>query len=160
MKSILRNPTLARQPFDLSRHQRGVTTVELCLVLFSVLVVITGALDGARLIYAYSSVAHASREAVRYASVRGQEASEDSYRSGGDAPATQEKIIAHLSSVSAPTVPLQVTATWPDMQADGSTPSKAAGSLVTVTVASNFDPVVPFLRPIPLSSTSSMVIFY
>jgi len=138
-------------------RQKGVAAVELTFALFVVLLTTLTAIDGARLINAYSAVAHAAREGVRYAAVRGDEAGDDSYRPSGDAPATQASVQQVVQSY-VPQIPVTVTAVWPPDGEGGLL--LTAGAQFQLTVATDFIPVVPFLPSITLTSTSSMVLFY
>lgn len=140
------------------RTQQGITTVEIAVSLLLILTLILVSIDGARLIFAYSSVSNAAREGVRFATVRGTEAGQDSNRPSGDAPATSAQIENLLETTYAPHIPIRVTTEWPP--APGGGQNKSAGAVLEVTVESDFVPVVPFLNPITVSSTSRMVIFY
>ena len=140
------------------QHQSGTTTVEVAVALLVTLTIVLLALDGARLINAYSSVSHAAREGVRFAAVRGTEAGSDANRTMGDAPATEQQIENYLQNQRVPNVPLRVDVVWPPQSGGGV--SKTAGSVVEVTVESDFTPLIPMLDPITVTSTSRMVVFY
>ena len=145
-------------PRRLQHHQRGLVTVEVAISILVVLIVILGSIDGARLMNAYSTVAYAAREGVRYAAVRGTEAGQDANRPSGDAPATALQIENYLRNFRAPHIPIRVTSVWPPDGIGGAT--KDAGAVLAVTVESDYVPVVPFINAITVSSTSRMVIFY
>ena len=113
-------------------------------------------LDGGRLIFAYGAVAHAAREATRYAVVRGNEAQLDARRT--DAPATATQINSAMQTRLSALPAITYTINW---SLDGSdNPIKDPGASVTITAVHDFTPVTPFLPAISLSSTSSNVIYY
>ena len=139
-----------------SRSTRGATTVELAAATFVTLLIVLVILDGARLINAYSTVAHAARVGVRYAAVRGAESGDDGNRPTGDAPATPATVTAFVRS-RIPHIEIDVTTSWPEA---GGAPQKEAGNILELTVESDFEPVVPWFPAITVASTSRMVIFY
>lgn len=149
-----RTGSLSRGP----HRQRGITAVELAVSILLILTLVFGSIDGARLIHTYSAVSNAAREGVRYATVRGSEAGQDGSRPSGDAPATSAQVENQVKSVYISHIPVRVTTVWPP--APGGGVMKSAGAVVEVTVESDYAPVVPFLNPITVSSTSRMVIFY
>ncbi|ACJ27250.1 TadE-like protein [Shewanella piezotolerans WP3] len=147
---------LFNQQRNPSTHQRGITAVEAAIVapLFFLLLFVI--LDGARMIYAYGTVAHAAREGVRYAVVRGAEAGED-LRRAGDAPTTSTKVEAYVTLRARPLKGISVTTTW---EQNGNLLDLSAGKVVKVLVEHDFSPVTPFLPNLTLSSTSSTVIYF
>jgi len=146
-KSSLNKPLL-KAPYR--KTQRGLAALEFAIVAPIFYLLLFVILDGGRMIMAYNSVAHVARQAVRYAVVRGTEASQDNLRFG-DAPATDEQLNTYLQSITA-SLELRIVTTWPA--------ERNAGEVVTIMVEHDFEPVTPFLPAMTLTSTSSTVIYY
>lgn len=140
-----------------SKFQKGIAAVEAAIVAPIFFLLLFAILDGARMIYAYGAVAHAAREGVRYAIVRGAEAGDD-LRRAGDSPATEDKIEAHILLRAQPLKGISVTTTWEED--DNQLADKSAGKVVEILVEHNFEPVSPFLPAVTLSSTSRTVIYF
>ena len=115
----------------------------LCALLF--LGVVLGIMEFGRLVYSYTVLAGATREASRYAMVHGS-------RSGS--PATEEDILAELKrwAIGLDRDAISVDATW--------TPSNAPGSLVRVQSSYTVSPFVKLIIPssITIGSRSELVI--
>ena len=139
------------------RYQHGIAAVESAIVapLFMLLLLVI--LDGSRMIYAYGAIAHAAREGVRYAVVRGSEAGQDNRRIN-DSPATEGQIENHILQRSQPLDSITVTTTWSLNSQQQIT--KDPGQVVTVEVSHDFVSVTPFLPSVTLSSISSTIIYF
>lgn len=135
-------------PFRLSgpgslRQERGSTLVEYAMILSLFLLLTMGVLEFGRAVWAYNSLSHGAREGSRYAIVRGA----DSGRA-----ATVEDVQDFVRNRLPSLAPVEVTTSWD--------PDNQAGSVVQVQVQYAFNPIVPLLPPITLSSTSRMVISF
>jgi Flp pilus assembly protein TadG len=149
-------------------NSSGQAAVEFTLTIILFVLLMYGIVEGSRAMFAYSSASQASREGVRYASVRGA-ASKQNVPTCTDCPATVAQISSWVRN-KAPGVHLQtVTVCWFKKNPStvcASTPhlpdNQEPGSNVRVTVSVNFRPVLPLpLIPpvvIPISSMSEMLI--
>lgn len=127
-------------------RRRGGALLEGALCINVFLLIVFGAIEFSRVVYAYNVVAYAARDASRYASVRG---------SSSPSPATAAAISAFVSSqaVMLPSGSLTVTTTW--------SPSNAPGSKVTVRVSCAMNRLLAtyILPAMPtIASTSTMTI--
>ena len=130
------------------RRQRGATMVEFSLVFVLFLTTVVGLMEFGRWIWAHHTLAHATRQAVRYAIVHGSES---------DAPAYPAKIKQVLSdqALGLAKQNLVVNTTW--------TPDTSPGSVVQVQAQYTFQFVTPLIFPqltTTFSSTSAMVMIY
>lgn len=104
-----------------------------------------GIVEFGRAVWTYSTLAYASREAVRYAIVRGatsgRPASEDQ---------VEDVVRAHVTGLNPEE--LEVSTTW--------TPDNEPGSTVQVTVEHEFHPIIPAGMAFELQATSRMVVAY
>jgi Flp pilus assembly protein TadG len=128
-----------------AKARRGNAIVEAALGLAAFLMVLCGLMDFGRLNWERNVLAHAAREGVRYAIVRG--------RSSGSA--ASEYAVARVVKAQAVGLnpdSLAVRATW--------IPDNRPGSTVQVEVNYPFSPIMPFipLGNIALKSNSRMVI--
>lgn len=147
--SVLLHPKhLGKWPFK--QRQCGLAALEFAIVAPVFYLLLFVILDGGRMIMAYNTVAHATRQVVRYAVVRGTEASQDNLRFG-DAPATDAQLNSYLQKYFS-SLDLRIITTWPT--------NRNAGQVVTITVEHDFIPVTPFLPSLTLTSASSTVIYY
>lgn len=129
---------------DRSRaRQRGAALVEMAVAGPLFFMLLFGIIEFGRVIWLYGTISHAAREAARYAIVRGEE-------SGRAVTAidVETYVRNRAPGLSAATV----TTTWE--------PDNKSGSVVQVRVQLPFDPVVPILPPLPLSTTSRLVISF
>ncbi|WP_117233165.1 TadE/TadG family type IV pilus assembly protein [Vibrio maerlii] len=140
-----------------SRHrQSGVTIVEFSIVALVFFLLLFATVEGARYIYSQTAVAHAAREGVRYAIVRGNDAAKDSLRAD-DAPASKDQISSFVNQRSSLNG-LTVTTTW-NLDSDD-VPIKDSGQPVTVSVSYQFQSAVPFIPSANLTSASTGVIYF
>jgi Flp pilus assembly protein TadG len=137
-RGVLRKRLLTRV-----REERGAELIEFGLVSILFFMLLFGIMEFGRAIWIYDTVAHAAKEGTRYAIVRGSE-------SGRAASAAD--VEDYVRSRATGMTVLAVTTTWE--------PDNDPGSVVEVRVQSPFEPVVWFLPPIPLTSTSRMVIAF
>lgn len=139
------------------RYQHGVATIEAAIVAPLFFLLLLTILDGSRMIYSYGAVAHAAREGVRYAVVRGSEAGVDNRRIG-DSPTTEMQIENYVAQRSLTLKDISVTTTWSLDSFNQAT--KDPGKMVTVEVSHDFTTVTPFFPSITLTSASSSVIYF
>ena len=120
--------------------------MESALVFSVFLMLIFGLMDLGRMVWSYTLISHAAREATRYAIVHGS-------ASGHVASQSQIKDIVKNSAVGLDPASLSTTVTF--------TPDQSTGSTAKVSVTYNFSPIVPYMPsgPIALKSTSQMMIF-
>ena len=127
--------------------QRGNTLVEGALTISAFLMIFLGIIDFSRMSYAYNTMQYLSREATRFASVRGA--------SSGrvvDSAAVTTFVNARMVGLDTTITPV-ITTTW--------TPDKNIGSEVKVKVDYTFKPFVPGIpTTLHLIGTSAMVISY
>lgn len=102
-----------------------------------------GVMEFGRAVWSYSSVAHAAREGVRYAIVRG----EDSQRV--PTQSEMETFVRDKAGLST----AEVITTW-------TSPKAEPGSVVQVQVNYSFQPSVPMFPTMALTSTSRMMISF
>jgi len=127
------------------KSESGQALVEMALTLVLFVLLVFGILDAGRLIWSYSVVSNAAREAVRYAIVRGE-------NSGDDREATAGEIETIARQTAIGLTPLEVNVSWD--------PDNEPGSTVRVQVAYDFRPGVNLytFTSIRLASVSEMVI--
>ncbi len=125
--------------------EKGVTMVESSLIMMVFFFLLIGVMECGRLLSSYHFLANASREAVRWAMVRGG----DSGRAADAAAVTRYvKSIAPGMDTSA----ITVTTTW--------TPDNDPGSAVKVDIQYAFVSIVPFIPPVTMNSASQITIQY
>ena len=120
--------------------------MEGALVFTVFFVLIFGIMDFGRMVWSYTLISHAAREATRYAIVHGS-------ASGHVASQSQIKDVVKNSAVGLDPASLSTTVTF--------TPDQSTGSTAKVSVTYNFSPIVPYMPggPITLKSSSQMMIF-
>ena len=125
--------------------EKGVTMVESSLIIMVFLFFLIGVMECGRLLNSYHFLSNASREAVRWAMVRGA----DSGRAVDAAAVTSYvKSIAPGMDTDA----ITVTTTW--------IPDNDPGSAVKVDIQYAFQPIVPFIPGITMNSASQITIQY
>ena len=117
---------------------------EFAIVLPLFLLLLMGAMEFGRAVWAYNSISHGAREGARYAIVHGA----DSGRAA-TADEVRDYVRGRLPAIAAA---IEVNTSWD--------PDNNFGSVVQVQVQHTFKPLVPLLPSIPLSSTSRMVISF
>ena len=128
------------------RGQRGSAIVEFTLVSLLFFSLVFGLVEFGRALFAYSTIASAAREGVRYATVHGSESKH---------PATADDISAYVRTKAVGLHNVVVAVMW--------LPTNAPGSTVRVQVRYTFTTLLPRLlafKTIPMSSTSFMVIVH
>ena len=131
--------------------RRGTSTVELAFVLPVVLIMIFGTMTISMGLYAYNTIAEASRAGARYAMIHGVNSSSPAGPAANDANVTAAAKTAAFSLVQSN---ITVTSTW--VQGDN-----VAGSSVRVTVSytcPTFATKLIGLNPFVVSSSSTMII--
>ena len=119
--------------------------VESSLIIMVFLFLLIGVMECGRLLNSYHFLSNASREAVRWAMVRGA----DSGRAVDAAAVTSYvKSIAPGMDTDA----ITVTTTW--------IPDNDPGSAVKVDIQYAFQPIVPFIPGITMNSASQITIQY
>ena len=123
-------------------NRKGNYALELALLLPVFLVLVFGAIDFGRVIYAYNTVAYAARDGARYASFHGAKSL---------APAAAEAI-ANYVTAHVVGIDISVNTTW--------NPDNNPGSDVRVQVQTTFTFITPFINQnsITLSASSQTVI--
>ncbi|MGH9943141.1 MAG: TadE/TadG family type IV pilus assembly protein [Pyrinomonadaceae bacterium] len=142
MRQRLSNRTLKAAGRNTQQGERGAYLVEFAVASLVFFLMLFGVMEFGRAIWAYNSMAHAAREGARYAIVRGSE-------SGRAASTTDvEAYVRDRAGLNT----AQVTTTW--------VPDNKPGSEVQVSVRYNFQPALPFIPSMVLSSTSRMMISF
>lgn len=127
------------------RKERGATIVEFALGFLFFLVLLVGLMELSRAVWAYNTMAHATRQAARWAIAH-----------GSVNPATQDQIrgIVVGNSIGLDPNRLTVTTTW--------TPSNQRGAEVRVKSQYNFPfvtaPLITTQKTVSISSTSRMIV--
>jgi len=130
------------------KKTRGQSLVEMAITLPVFLLLVLGFIDLGRAVYYYSALGNAVREGARFASVQYSLNTEDS------ATLNNIKSVVTHYSVSVPISANDVEADRVDVNGDPS----AEGDYVRVSGKVNFDPVIPFLNALLLSSESTMLL--
>ena len=126
------------------RGEKGATLLEFAFVSILFMMLTAGMMELGRGVWLYNSVAHAAREGCRYAIVNG----------GDSGHAVSAKQVEDYVKTRIPfDGGVDVSTNWADV-------TKTPGSVVTITVDFEFEPVISFFPSIPLTSTSQMVISY
>jgi Flp pilus assembly protein TadG len=140
------------------RWSRGQTYAEFMMVVLPTLSLIFGVVSFGMIIYTYSFLSNAARDAVRYAIVHGSKST---------SPATSDSIQTFVRSEAKGINPgsITVTSCWnpqaPPNQCQSPTGNNAPGNVVSVSVAYSYHPFYPFNNvTLPLSSSAQMVISY
>jgi Flp pilus assembly protein TadG len=129
-----------------SRTQTGGVAVEFALGVTIFMLIFMSILEGGRAIMSYGTLAHLAREGTRYAMVRGT--------TDPSITASASDVSDHVESRANGVGDISVSTTWPTGG------SKAPGSMVRVSVSTNYQSIVPVFGGFVLSSTSEMVITY
>jgi Flp pilus assembly protein TadG len=137
------------------------SAVEFALVLPLLLLVILGAIEMGRLVFIYTTVLNASREAARYGAATGKVGVDYQYKDCAGIAAAAVRV-GFLSNITADDVDISFD------QGPGSTPTNikncpppdnwvTTGTRIVVNVSTNFSPVVPLvpLKPLIVSSTNA-----
>jgi Flp pilus assembly protein TadG len=127
----------------LLRNERGSQLVEFAIAGLLFLTLLFGIMEFGRAVWIYGTAAHAAKEGARWAIVRGAE-------SGRAATATD--VESYVRSRATGMTSVTVTTTW--------SPDNKPGSVVQVKVDCPFQPVLPLLPSMTLTSTSRMVISF
>jgi len=122
------------------RLQTGQALVEASLVTVLFVVILFGLIDFARIVWSYTMIANAAREATRFAMVHGS-------ASGNAASVTQIQGI--VISRSPGILPAMLTTTV------SFSPDQSPGSTVTVAVTYKVYPIAPYIPVGPLNVTSN-----
>jgi Flp pilus assembly protein TadG len=147
-------------------HGSAIFETAMSLVIF--LSFLFGIMEAGLALYSYNFIAEASREAARYAIVRGATwgTACASYTSS-DCTISSAQLQSYVQNIGYPGINgsnLTVTPAWSAYTNASSCPAtgpcNSAGNLVTVTVQYNFPLTVPFIpaHTYALSSTSAMII--
>ncbi len=113
--------------------QRGSTLIEFAFVFLLFVVLLVATIELGRGVWIYTTVAHAARQGVRYAQVR-----------GNSVTVTEIKAFVESESIGLEPEKLTVTPTWTSADRD-------RGSIVQVDVSYPFDLVAPGLLGLPSS---------
>ena len=124
--------------------EKGQAIVEFAVAAAAIMLLLFPVIQLGEAVFAYNCVAHAAREASRYAAVHGWDSNQ---------PAATSDITSVVQGQTVALDPnkLQVTASW--------SPNNKAGSVVQVQVQYQFPLSLPFMsnQTLTLSSTSKMV---
>ena len=128
-----------KYPALVRRWERGVTTVESCLIILLLFMVLFGIMECGRLLNAYHFLSNMSREAARWAMVRGNESGR---------AVDQDDVIDFVKSLAPGMDPdaFTISCTW--------TPDNEPGSAVRVQIQYAFQPLIPFIPAVTMSSAS------
>ena len=158
------------------RDEEGAAAVEFAVSATATLAMLIGCFQAFMMLYAYHYVSYATRDATRWAMVRGLDCSSDtSFSTAMVCGAAQSDIQTHLQNLGFPgidTTKLTATASW--YTSNNTTPvvwtlcasgtptgnCNQPGSLVKVRVTYQYPLSIPFVpsQTVNMSSTSQMVI--
>jgi Flp pilus assembly protein TadG len=137
---------------------RGQTYAEFMMVVLPMLSLMFGIISFGMVIYTYSFLSNAARDAVRYAIVHGSKST---------SPATSDSIRTFVRNEAKglQRSSITVSSCWnpqaPPNQCPGPTGNNAPGKVVKVQVSYNYHPFYPFNSvTLPLSSSAQMIISY
>ena len=159
-------------------RSRGQSLVEFALILPIFFVVVFGLIDGARLVFAYNTVAQAARDAARTAAVEAPfvgsspctaptcPGSTTAYRSDVSLAANKASVIIgqipnDSSHMAVGCSVVATTNTTNDCATSAYSYSASGGTVVTVRISMPISPITPFwgpFYPTSLSATSTMVL--
>jgi Flp pilus assembly protein TadG len=137
---------------------RGQTYAEFMMVVLPTISPIFGVFSFGMIIYTYTFLSNAARDAVRYAIVHGSKSS---------SPATGDTLQTYVRNeakgINASSI--SVTSCWnpqaPPNQCPGATGNNSPGNVVSVSVLYSYHPLYPFSNvTLPLTSSAQMVIDY
>ncbi len=131
------------------RATPGQTLVEFCICALLLLMLVFGIVDLGRGVYAYNTIAGASREGVRYAIVHGANSGAPVGPTANDATLTS---VVQGFAIGLQTSNLTVLSNWPN--------GNATGAVVNVTVGYRFQPATFFFRTLGLTNHSSAIILH
>jgi Flp pilus assembly protein TadG len=128
---------------DRRKRQRGSALVEAGLTMVVFMTVIFGMMEFGRMVWAYNLVAHAAREATRYAMVHGRNSS---------TPATADTIksVAKTQAIGLDPASLTVNVSW--------IPDNKPGSAVKVAMQYSFSAATGLVGSGTFGSTSQVII--
>lgn len=151
---------IARSGARRMKHTEGASLIEFSLIAFMLMVLLLGVVEMARMALVYTALANAARFGARYASVHGHGRAGGAGADGESGPGgNPPQVLTVVKNVaSAGMVHLsdsEITVTY--------SPSNRPGSVVTVTVAHIYDPLIPFFDALlnsHMGSTSQGVITF
>lgn len=124
--------------------ESGTTSVEFALVVLVFFMLTLGLLDVGQGVWAYHSLAHATREGARFAIVHGDRA---------DQPATETSVATLVKSRIPNLAGVTVNTTW--------LPNNSQASTVEVTAQYTYNPIMPLYEfTIPISASARMAVSY
>jgi len=155
-------------------RRRGQVIVEFALSLLLVLVVVFGIVEIGRLMLTYSALANAARTGVRYAVVHGGQRRCGTGGCDADGPsgpsANPPNVIAVVQGIlTAANLPIATGSSCPagagslDIQVSYPDGQNTVGDRIQVTACYGYVPilpVIPFISPIHLSSTTQGTVSY
>jgi Flp pilus assembly protein TadG len=140
------------------RWLRGQTYTEFMMVVLPTLALMFGIVSFGMVVYTYSFLSNAARDAVRYAIVHGSKST---------SPATSDSIQSFVrgEAKGLQASSITVSSCWnpqaPPNQCPGPTGNNAPGKVVSVQVSYNYHPFYPFNDvTLPLTSSAQMTISY
>ena len=142
-----------RLPGKTCGRARGITALELAVILPVVLMLLLGTADLGIAVYFYNSLSEAARAGTRYAAVHGSNSQQAVGPSANDAT-VEDRVRRNVPGISS--ADLTVTSSWPDG-------NNAPGSRVIVTTDLNYKLAVTGLlgfKSVRLTSASTMYIVH
>lgn len=158
--------TMATKKTDSFQNKsRGQGMVEFALVLPLLLLVMFGLMEAGRLLFTYSAVYTASREAARYGSASGNAGGYIAYYQDCSGMRAAARRVGSLAGIRDADVTITydqgtITNTLGSCPIGSVGPDLTLGNRVTVRVSSQYQPILPLagFPPIPITSTSSRTI--
>ena len=133
-----------------NRQRSGATVVECAFVFPLFFLLLIGLIVGTLGVFRYQEVASLTREAARWASVRGHQYSQATKNPAATAKDVYDNVIKARAKLIDP-AEIDYSVTWD--------PNNRQGSKVTVTISYNWVPEA-FLGGVNLTSTSTMLMSY
>lgn len=122
------------------RSQRGLTSVELAIVLPVLLMIVFGMIEFGYAMWNYNTISYAVREGVRYAAVNSTDVNVVTN--------TKNTVISNGTGLSL--VASDITISW--------SPDQTPGSLVTVTATKNYTSFTGYMSGYAMKSAAVLVV--
>lgn len=145
-----------------SSRRPGMATLEAAIVFPVFFFLIVGLVVGSRGVFIYQEVAYLSREATRYASVRGTDYAKASGQPAATASSIYDNAIKPRLMILDP-AKLTYTVTWDKSNEPATTTTNVSvpkGNSVTVTVTYQWFPKMYLVGPYTLKSSSTLPMAY
>jgi Flp pilus assembly protein TadG len=144
------------------KDENGSNLIEFALVFMVFMSLFLGIVDFSRALYTYHFLSNASREATRWAAVRGATCVNDGSCTAAASPSDIQTYVTNITPPGVNSAQLTTTPSWPGTGATCPGGGNNPGCPVEVQVSYPFTFIVPFIStaPLTLSSSSEMTILH